>query len=660
MKFYLDSTTNNWIVQKKSGFPDMRVTPGFYNLEIAQANDHVSVYLNSNPSLMLFDDIDVTDIEKNAAGEFYADIDEFLTASSDFFVRATGGGGISSVSQNHIFDSTTERDEYFDPTLPSGNPTDNTSELITGVPIIVNVGTPSVPDVQFQVWGGTNDPASYDNTLWVNAGQINVSAALFGLLTNLNNISTTYIPVKAATNYEDSSIRETSTQIISDKEIVTTPTSIIFGQNGAEIASSGQALLFEGTNDSDAFIIMNAYEPLVGSQTFFRSRTLPRGEYTIQSLKNVTSSDNPSFTYTVNAIGSTLTPAIDDEDRRHTDQVTVESENTGEATVTFRETDQNGKLLRLQTVNFTADTEQSISLVKPICLDVGTVVHVSVTGTSTAIQLKGTTISSKFAPFLKIRSYLGYTDKIATEDTMNLFSSEIRDALQTLSGTNRLDASFIQNIPSAGLDDDAIHDNVAGEINAITEKTTPVGSDILVIEDSADSNNKKKVQITNLPFTNITNENVRDVIGNTLVAGSNITIDVNDAADTITINASGTGGTTPTPVSTDLRYGLSALSDPSLIDFGSLIDVPSPTDPITVSTGTTSAGQYFHIFSSNTHDIQTITDTVLQQIVYQEGGTGNIFTKQSDVRTEGSITYDSYTIGPLNAGIDEDYVLAFS
>ena len=50
-------------------------------------------------------------------------------------------------------------------------------------------------------------------------------------------------------------------------------------------------------------------------------------------------------------------------------------------------------------------------------------------------------------------------------------------------------------------DDDAIHDNVAGEINAITEKATPVGADLVLIEDSADSNNKKKVQISNIPAT---------------------------------------------------------------------------------------------------------------------------------------------------------------
>lgn len=50
-----------------------------------------------------------------------------------------------------------------------------------------------------------------------------------------------------------------------------------------------------------------------------------------------------------------------------------------------------------------------------------------------------------------------------------------------------------------GPDADAIHDNVSGEISAVTEKTTPVSGDLLLIEDSAASNAKKKVQIGNLP-----------------------------------------------------------------------------------------------------------------------------------------------------------------
>lgn len=55
------------------------------------------------------------------------------------------------------------------------------------------------------------------------------------------------------------------------------------------------------------------------------------------------------------------------------------------------------------------------------------------------------------------------------------------------------------DLGSAATDGSAIHDNVSGEIAALTEKTTPVSADLLIIEDSEDSNAKKKVQIGNLP-----------------------------------------------------------------------------------------------------------------------------------------------------------------
>lgn len=47
-------------------------------------------------------------------------------------------------------------------------------------------------------------------------------------------------------------------------------------------------------------------------------------------------------------------------------------------------------------------------------------------------------------------------------------------------------------------DTSAIHDNVPGEISAITEKATPAATDLLIIEDSADSNNKKRIQISSI------------------------------------------------------------------------------------------------------------------------------------------------------------------
>jgi len=55
-------------------------------------------------------------------------------------------------------------------------------------------------------------------------------------------------------------------------------------------------------------------------------------------------------------------------------------------------------------------------------------------------------------------------------------------------------------IPSgSGTDPDAIHDNVSGEIAAVTAKASPTVDDLLLIEDAADTNSKKSVAIGDLP-----------------------------------------------------------------------------------------------------------------------------------------------------------------
>lgn len=73
------------------------------------------------------------------------------------------------------------------------------------------------------------------------------------------------------------------------------------------------------------------------------------------------------------------------------------------------------------------------------------------------------------------------------------------DAQEITLGTNLTMSGTTLNAGGAATDSDAIHDNVDGEINAITEKVTPVAADLILIEDSAASNAKKKVQIGNLP-----------------------------------------------------------------------------------------------------------------------------------------------------------------
>ena len=83
-------------------------------------------------------------------------------------------------------------------------------------------------------------------------------------------------------------------------------------------------------------------------------------------------------------------------------------------------------------------------------------------------------------------------------------ASEVQVYSKDVSGTAELFAqsgggTVNQLTPVSGVDTTAIHDNTASEISVITEKATPISADLLVIEDSADSNNKKRVQVGNLP-----------------------------------------------------------------------------------------------------------------------------------------------------------------
>ena len=80
--------------------------------------------------------------------------------------------------------------------------------------------------------------------------------------------------------------------------------------------------------------------------------------------------------------------------------------------------------------------------------------------------------------------------------------------IQNLTG-NEWEIVASHMISAIGTDSNAIHDNISGEIDTISEKSTPVDADIIIIEDSADSFNKKKVQISNLP-TGVSEDNYVD------------------------------------------------------------------------------------------------------------------------------------------------------
>lgn len=183
----------------------------------------------------------------------------------------------------------------------------------------------------------------------------------------------------------------------------------------------------------------------------------------------------------------------------------------------------------------------------------------------------------------------------------------------------------------------------AGETNVQADwNEVDTGSDAYI-------NNKPSIPVAR------TDEDIRDVVGATLVAGMNISIDVDDTNNQITISATGgSGGGTPPPAAADIiYYGLSNANNPASVDLLTLTQENNPTNPDTISTGVATDGQYFILLVPQADDITSIFDTVLQQDVT------SLFTETDNVRVISTVSYKSYVIGPLNAGVNEEYVINF-
>jgi len=107
------------------------------------------------------------------------------------------------------------------------------------------------------------------------------------------------------------------------------------------------------------------------------------------------------------------------------------------------------------------------------------------------------------APAAGIRSVLAIDNAETVYKVTPLLDDTNPAALGTAGPGTSLIAARRDHVHSgSGLtatDSDAIHDNVSGEIVLVTEKTTPVAADLVLIEDSASSNAKKRVQLSNLP-----------------------------------------------------------------------------------------------------------------------------------------------------------------
>jgi hypothetical protein len=163
------------------------------------------------------------------------------------------------------------------------------------------------------------------------------------------------------------------------------------------------------------------------------------------------------------------------------------------------------------------NTNQEHEYVSPDGLD-GDAIHDNVSGEINAVASKGTPTTSDLlliedaaASNAKKKVTIGSLPAATpaahdlggsehNQDTLANLNAKISDATlreweDDLGGSPQVHAS---NVPD-GADATAIHDNVAGEINAVASKGTPTTSDLLLIEDAAASNAKKKITIGSLP-----------------------------------------------------------------------------------------------------------------------------------------------------------------
>ena len=97
--------------------------------------------------------------------------------------------------------------------------------------------------------------------------------------------------------------------------------------------------------------------------------------------------------------------------------------------------------------------------------------------------------------FDTLYSALGHSHSLDDLDDVDAAAPSDGDLLTYDSGTG----DWVAAAGSGVTDATAIHDDVSGEIAAITEKVTPHDNDLLIIEDSEASNAKKGLKISNLP-----------------------------------------------------------------------------------------------------------------------------------------------------------------
>ena len=220
----------------------------------------------------------------------------------------------------------------------------------------------------------------------------------------------------------------------------------------------------------------------------------------------------------------------------------------------------------------------------------------------------------------------------------------------------------LAQLGAGGTDADAIHDNVANEITAIAEKASPVNADVLVIEDSAASYAKKKVQITNLPAGTPGADSINDTHID-WGAGAN-QVDADDVPESATKKWAGETGATADQVASeveveelgtatydDVQDYINFFGDRTILSGGTITDNGNGTAAIASLTGwcketdsDTAVGKFFDWASPG--NTAALTDLTTNYVYIDYNGGTLVLVVSTSILTHG-FKLDHILIGTI-------------
>jgi len=425
----------------------------------------------------------------------YQDCYDYVQEQINF---SGGGGSVFSIREDRFFDTEAERDAA----IPSPTEGEYCALLVTGETFY------RIQRYETNAWVDRIEIARGPKGDKGDQGDPGITQAQADTLTSLETVQEGRLPVKISTGYGSSSLEETDDLMIFLKTVMFPPGSFMLGDSIVSSAARGIVATSLTTGRKGIFNIQLFDDSSFSKATVFDdTQTVTTGD--IQITADSVASGNVELNFSTQVQndvlfllvrfkpdGGALTGTLNFQIRLSETGNTVYDEDITSADLT----DMGGGVFQFAIENngiFDANTRIYIRT------SGASLLGGAFDGTD-GIRF-GDTSNGNFFPYIQSVVLPVVRQNIATENFVNDGLSGKEDGLgnptsdgQILSSTAAGVRSWVNPSPGSGADNDAIHDNIAGEIEAISEKTDPVGADIILIEDSEDSNNKKKVQIGNL------------------------------------------------------------------------------------------------------------------------------------------------------------------